>query len=165
MMSFRTILARYLLSLLFLILSFSCSTIPIDIKTSPSIDFNIEGKFKLTYLELKESGYFILKKKTDSIELTLGKNYLLPEETFLFDAKEIIFLGKFLGKDENNVNSISFRVNDFLNLFFGIKSEEISLKGIEIVFESENEKKLPSKIILSNDEFKLIFLVRKNEPY
>ena len=119
----------------------------------------------ITYLELKESGYFILKKKTDSIELTLGKNYLLPEETFLFDAKEIIFLGKFLGKDENNVNSISFRVNDFLNLFFGIKSEEISLKGIEIVFESENEKKLPSKIILSNDEFKLIFLVRKNEPY
>ena len=83
---------KYLLPLHFLILSYSCSTIPLDIKTNSSADFNIEGKFKLTYLEFKESGYFVLKKKTNSIALTLGKNYLLPEKTFLFDTRESILL-------------------------------------------------------------------------
>ena len=156
---------KYLLPLHFLILSYSCSTIPLDIKTNSSADFNIEGKFKLTNLDSKESGYFVLKKRTNSIELTLGKNYLLPEETFLFDTREIIFLNEFLRKDINNLKPISFKVNEFLNLFFGIKSEEIIIEGTEITFESDNEKELPSKIILSNDEFQLIFLIRKNEPY
>lgn len=165
MMSLRTILVKYLLPLHFLILSYSCSTIPLDIRTNSSVNFNIEGKFKLTYLEFKESGYFVLKKKTNSIALTLGKNYLLPEETFLFDTRESILLSEFLGKDANNLKPISFRVYEFLNLFFGIKSEEIMREGIEIAFEPENKEELPSKIMLSNDKFKLIFLISKNEPY
>ena len=165
MMSLRTILVKYLLPLHFLILSYSCSTIPLDIKTNPSIDFNIEGKFKLTYLEYKDSGYFVLKKKKNSVELTLGKNYLLPEETFLFDIRESIFLSEFFEKDANNLKPISFKVYEFLNLFFGIKSEEIMREGIEIAFEPENKEELPSKIMLSNDKFKLIFLISKNEPY
>ena len=165
MMSLRTILVKYLLPLHFLILSYSCSTIPLDIRTNSSVNFNIEGKFKLTYLEYKESGYFVLKKKTNSVELTLGKNYLLPEETFLFDIRESIFLSEFFGKDANNLKPISFKVYEFLNLFFGIKSEEIIIEGTEITFESDNKKELPSKIILSNDKFQLIFLIRKNEPY
>ena len=156
---------KYLLPLHFLILSYSCSTIPLDIKTNSSADFNIEGKFKLTNLDSKESGYFVLKKRTNSIELTLGKNYLLPEETFLFDTREIIFLNEFLRKDINNLKPISFKVNEFLNLFFGIKSKEIILEGIEITFEPDNEKELPSKIMLSNHKFQLIFLISKNEPY
>ena len=82
MMSLRTILAKYLLPLHFLILSYSCSTIPLDTRTNPSVNFNIEGKFKLTYLEFKESGYFVLKKKTNSIALTLGKNYLRQKKLF-----------------------------------------------------------------------------------
>ena len=121
MMSLRAILVKCLFPLHFLILSYSCSTIPLDIKTNPSIDFNIEGKFKLTYLEYKESGYFVLKKKTNSVELTLGKNYLLPEETFLFDIRESIFLSEFFGKNVNNLKPISFKVYEFLNLFFVIK--------------------------------------------
>ena len=165
MMSLRTISVKYLLPLHFLILSYSCSTIPLDTRTNPSVNFNIEGKFKLTYLEFKESGYFVLKKKTNSIALTLGKNYLLPEKTFLFDTRESILLSEFLGKDENNLKPISFRVYEFLNLFFGIKSEEIMREGIEIAFEPENKEELPSKIMLSNDKFKLIFLISKNEPY
>ena len=164
MMSLRAILVKCLFPLHFLILSYSCSTIPLDTRTNPSVNFNIEGKFKLTYLEFKESGYFVLKKKTNSIALTLGKNYLLPEKTFLFDTRESILLSEFLGKDANNLKPISFRVYEVLNLFFGIKSEEIR-EGIEIAFEPENKEELPSKIMLSNDKFKLIFLISKNEPY
>ena len=37
-------------------------------------------------------------------------------------------------------------------------------EGIEIAFEPENEEELPSKIVLSNDKFQLIFLISKNEP-
>ena len=165
MMSLRAILVKCLFPLHFLILSYSCSTIPLDTRTNLSVNFNIEGKFKLTYLEFKESGYFVLKKKTNSIALTLGKNYLLPEKTFLFDTRESILLSEFLGKDANNLKPISFRVYEFLNLFFGIKSEEIMREGIEIAFEPENKEELPSKIMLSNDKFKLIFLISKNEPY
>ena len=165
MMSLRAILAKCLFPLHFLILSYSCSTIPLDIKTNRSIDFNIEGKFKLTYLEYKDSGYFVLKKKKNSVELTLGKNYLLPEETFLFDIRESIFLSEFFEKDANNLKPISFKVYEFLNLFFGIKSEEIMREGIEIAFEPENKEELPSNIMLFNDKFKLIFLISKNEPY
>lgn len=165
MTSLRTILVKHLLPLHFLLLSYSCSTIPIDIKTNPNDNFNIEGKFKLTYLDLKESGYFVVNKKINTVQLTIGKNYLLPEETFLFDTREIIFVNKFLRKDKKNLEPISFKVDDFLSLFFGMESEEIMLKGIEIVFELENEKGWPSKITLSNEEFQLIFLIRKNEAY
>ena len=77
MMSLRTILVKYLLPLHFLILSYSCSTIPLDIRTNPSVNFNIEGKFKLTYLEFKESGYFVLKKKTNS-DSTYTREKLSP---------------------------------------------------------------------------------------
>ena len=38
-------------------------------------------------------------------------------------------------------------------------------EGIVIVFEPENKEELPSKIMLSNDKFQLIFLISKNEPY
>ena len=38
-------------------------------------------------------------------------------------------------------------------------------EGIEIAFEPENKEELPSKIMLFNDKFKLIFLISKNEPY
>ena len=91
MMSLRTILVKYLLPLHFLILSYSCSTIPLDTRTNPSDNFNIEGKFKLTYLEFKESGYFVFKKENKQNSTYNRKNYLLPEKTFLLTQEKVFY--------------------------------------------------------------------------
>ena len=41
-------------------------------------DFTIEGKFKIKINSIRENWYFLLKKKNKTVNLTLGRNYLLP---------------------------------------------------------------------------------------
>ena len=84
MMSLRTILVKYLLPLHFLILSYSCSTIPLDIKTNPSIDFNIEGKFKLTYLEYKRVWLLCFKKENKFSRTYTREKLSPPRRNFSF---------------------------------------------------------------------------------
>jgi len=50
-------------------------------------NFSIEGKFKLSMPDSKETGYFFLKKTRNLIQINIGKNYLLPEEELLVENK------------------------------------------------------------------------------
>jgi len=63
-------------------------------------DFTIEGKFKIKINSIQENGYFILKKQNNLINLTLGKNYLLPERELNFQYQDFIFLSELINPEE-----------------------------------------------------------------
>ena len=63
-------------------------------------DFTIEGKFKIKINSIQENGYFILKKQNNLINLTLGKNYLLPERELNFQYQDLIFLSELINPEE-----------------------------------------------------------------
>ena len=50
--------------------------------TSINENFKIRGKFKLSFKDSKETGYFTIEKYKSTVSMTLGKNYLLPEKDF-----------------------------------------------------------------------------------
>lgn len=43
-------------------------------------NFRIEGKFKVSNMDSKETGYFVIDKKIKTISLTLGKITFCPKE-------------------------------------------------------------------------------------
>ena len=95
-------LSQYSILTSVLILSFGCSSIPTDSKiiseeiTSIQESFKIEGKFKLSNMDSKETGYFVVNKNTNTVSLTIGKNYLLPERVIVLDIREKLDLNKFI---------------------------------------------------------------------
>ena len=44
-------------------------------------DLYLNGKFLITQQDKKQSGYFRIEQKNQSFKLSIGKNYLLPEES------------------------------------------------------------------------------------
>ena len=48
-------------------------------------NFSLEGKFKLSMPDSKETGYFFLEKKRNLVKFSVGKSYLLPEKELLLD--------------------------------------------------------------------------------
>ena len=94
------------LTVLFLITSVLMSCVSYS-KLTPSTqiinqneDFTIEGKFKIKINSIQENGYFILKKQNNLINLTLGKNYLLPEKELNFQYQDLIFLSELINPEE-----------------------------------------------------------------
>ena len=152
-----------------LVLLFGCSSLSQDTKKtsgepiSIQENFNIEGKFKLSYLDSKETGYFIINKTLNTVNLTLGKNFLLPEEVLVFDARESISINQFVDFEIEPSRDVSFSIEDFLGLFSGIKSRNFQKKGISINFEFNSSINEPSKVNLKGPEFELNVIVRKNE--
>ena len=55
-------------------------------------NFFISGKFKASFADSKVSGYFKLKKNLDLIQLTIGKNYLVPEKDFFSTLESKLIL-------------------------------------------------------------------------
>ena len=155
-------------SLFILLLTISCSTVTVENTHSKGNSpiqksQNIEGKFKLSYLDSKETGYFIINKTLNTVNLTLGKNFLLPEEVLVFDARESISINQFVDFEIGPSRNTSFSIEDFLGLFSGIKSRDFLKKGILINFEFNSSTNEPSKVDLKGREFELNLIVRKNE--
>ena len=63
--------------------------------TSINENFTIKGKFKLSFKDSKETGYFTIEKYKSTVSMTLGKNYLLPEKDFFLDLRENFQLVEF----------------------------------------------------------------------
>ena len=164
-------LKRFLLkdSVLFylLVLLFGCSSLSQDSnKTSGepiSIqeNFSIEGKFKLSNLDSKETGYFVINKKLNTISLTLGKNYLLHERNYIFDIREKINIQSFIEEGVTVPSLPDIKVLDLLELFLGIESNELGKENITIFMEYEDTSVFPSKVLISNEDFELILLIKR----
>ena len=113
----NSIYQHFALTLVILSL-FGCTSIAIESKKNsnevPSINenFKIEGKFKLSFMDSKETGYFELDKYNNTISLTLGKSFLLPEEVLILDIRDNLDLNKFaLNQDYlNEIPSISIKM-------------------------------------------------------
>ena len=123
-------------------------------------NFTIEGKFKLSYSDSKETGYFDLKKYNNSITLTLGKNYLFPEESFILDIREALKLSKFIGQQSTEIKLPNIPLRDFLSLFLQTENTNIRIDDTNIILEFD-EKKYPSKISLNHSDIELVILVKK----
>ena len=48
----------------------------------------------------RENGYFLLNKQNNTVNLTLGRNYLLPERELTFDYKDLIVLSELIKTED-----------------------------------------------------------------
>ena len=153
----NSIYQHFALTLVILSL-FGCTSIAIESKKNsnevPSINenFKIEGKFKLSFMDSKETGYFELDKYNNTISLTLGKNYLLPEEVIILDIRENLDFNQFaLNQDYLNVIP-SISIKYLLELCLGLRAFNDQNKDLKVDFEFEELSKTPSKVIISNNK-------------
>ena len=128
-------------------------------------NFSIEGKFKLSMPDSKETGYFFLKKTRNLIQINIGKNYLLPEEELLLDVREDLDIKKLISKtnleklylDFNTIN-----VGDFIKIITGHEIDLSSYADLEVSRDfNEREKVLPSKVRLKTANYELTILNQK----
>ena len=160
-------LLKNLLPFLVVLIPISCSSISQNSQLSSNEiiviqdNFNIEGKFKLSNLDSKETGYFVINKKLNTISLTLGKNYLLPERNYIFDIREKINIKSFIEEGVTVPSLPDIKVLDLLELFLGFKSNELGKENITTIMEYEDTSVFPSKVLMSNEDFELTLLIKR----
>ena len=128
--------------------------------TSINENFKIRGKFKLSFKDSKETGYFTIEKYKSTVSMTLGKNYLLPEKDFFLDLRESFQLVEFLDTEKNQIRLPNVPVQSFLELFLGINNFNDNNEELDINLEYEADFNHPSKVFISTKEFELIVLVK-----
>jgi len=128
-------------------------------------NFSIEGKFKLSMPDSKETGYFFLQKTKNLIQINIGKNYLLPEEELLLDIKEDLDIKKLISKTNQNKLYLDFNtinVGDFIKIITGHEIDLSSYADLEVSRDfNEREKVLPSKVRLKTANYELTILNKK----
>lgn len=128
--------------------------------TSINENFTIKGKFKLSFKDSKETGYFTIEKYKSTVSMTLGKNYLLPEKDFFLDLRESLKLVEFLDTEKNQIRLPNVPVQSFLELFLGINNFNANNEELDINLEYEADFTHPSRVFISTKEFELIVLVK-----
>ena len=125
-------------------------------------NFSIEGKFKLSMPDSKETGYFFLKKTRNIVKINIGKNYLLPEEELLLDIREDLDIKKLISKnnqDKLDLNFNTINVGDFVKIITGHEADLSSYADLEVFKDfNEREKALPTKVRLKTANYELIIL-------
>ena len=162
-------LKRFLLKdfvvLFVLALSIACSSTSQGFNTkydeliSIQENFRIEGKFKVSNMDSKETGYFVIDKKIKTIYLTLGKNYLLPERNFIFDVRENINIKEFIDDEVTDLSLPEIKLMSLLELFIGLKSNEFEKENITVYMDFKELSSNPSKISMSREDFELTLLI------
>ena len=122
-------------------------------------NFRIEGKFKVSNMDSKETGYFVIDKKIKTISLTLGKNYLLPERNFIFDVRENINIKEFIDDEVTDLSLPEIKLMSLLELFIGLKSNEFEKENITVYMDYKELSSNPSKISMSREDFELTLLI------
>ena len=121
--------------------------------------FRIECKFKVSNMDSKETGYFLIDKKIKTISLTLGKNYLLPERNFIFDVRENINIKEFIDDEVTDLSLPEIKLMSLLELFIGLKSNEFEKENITVYMDFKELSSNPSKISMSREDFELTLLI------
>ena len=128
-------------------------------------NFSIEGKFKLSMPDSKETGYFFLKKTRNLIQINIGKNYLLPEEELLLDIREDLDIKKLISKTNQKKLYLDFNtinVGDFIKIIMGHEADLSSYNDLEVFRDfNEREKVLPTKVRLITSNYELTILNKK----
>ena len=122
-------------------------------------NFRLEGKFKVSNMYSKETGYFVIDKKIKTISLTLGKNYLLPERNFIFDVRENINIKEFIDDELTDLSLPEIKLMSLLELFIGLKSNEFEKENITVYMDYKELSSNPSKISMLREDFELTLLI------
>ena len=167
MINLRRLFSQYVIVLSLIIISLGCTSIPMESqKFSPDIksvqeNFKIDGKFKLSYMDSKETGYFVLSKEGNTVSLNIGKNYLLPEKVIILDRRETLNINAFI---ENNIlpyNLPILKVERFLELLLGLESKDLQDEEIGLELETKSFDDYPSEFTLSYKDINLLLKVKK----
>lgn len=135
----------------------------------PSIgnSISITGKFKASYADSKETGYFTINKSKELYEVTIGKNFLLPEKEFIFSSDEIINIHKLIGiqnrKDLEKLNFLNISVNELLGILTGFNNfdnDNFSVRYPDSL-KKDGKSQFQKNIIIYNDIYNLEILVKK----
>ena len=167
MINLRRLFSQYAIVLSLIIISLGCTSIPMESqKFLPEIksvqeNFKIDGKFKLSYMDSKETGYFVLSKEGNTVSLNIGKNYLLPEKVIILDRRETLNINAFI---ENNIlpyNLPVLKVERFLELLLGLETKDLQDEEIGLELETKSFDDYPSEFTLSYKDINLLLKVKK----
>ena len=131
-------------------------------------DFTIEGKFKIKINNIRENGYFLLKKQNNTVNLTLGRNYLLPERELTFDYKDLIVLSELINAEDKNFTYKPFpknlRVEQLISLILG--KEDIKQIDSWYINYPQGIKEIsgfqvPQKTLLISGDSSIEFILKK----
>ena len=167
MINLRRLFSQYVIVLSLIIISLGCTSIPMEPqKFSSEIknvqeNFKIEGKFKLSYMDSKETGYFVLSKDGNTVSLNIGKNYLLPEKVIILDRRETLNINEFI---ENNILPYDLpilKVERFLELLLGLESKDLQDEEIGLEIETKGSDDYPSEVTFLYKDLILLMKVKK----
>ena len=167
MTNLRRLFSQYVIVLSLIIISLGCTSFPMESqKFSPEIksvqeNFKIDGKFKLSYMDSKETGYFVLSKEGNTVSLNIGKNYLLPEKVIILDIRETLNINAFI---ENNIlpyNLPILKVERFLELLLGLESKDQQDEEIGLEIQTKGSDDYPSEVTLLYKDLNLLMKVKK----
>ena len=167
MTNLRRLFSQHVIVLSLIIISLGCTSIPMESqKFLPEIksvqeNFKIDGKFKLSYMDSKETGYFVISKEGSTVSLNIGKNYLLPEKVIFLDIRETLNINAFI---ENNIlpyNLPILKVERFLELLLGLESKDPQDEEIGLEFETKASDDYPSEVTLLYKDLNLLIKVKK----
>ena len=131
-------------------------------------DFTIEGKFKIKINSIQENGYFILKKQNNLINLTLGKNYLLPEKELNFQYQDLIFLSELINPEEQGFSYEIFpqrlEIGQLISIILG-KGYINRIDAWFIDYPESSQKitgfEVPAKTRFVNGDSSIEFILKK----
>ena len=131
-------------------------------------DFTIEGKFKFKINSFRENGYFLLKKQNNTVNLTLGRSYLLPERELTFDYKDLIVLSELIKTEDENFTYKLFPQNLKVEQLISLLLGQQDLKQIDswYIYYPQGVKEIngfqaPQKILLVSGDSSIEFILKK----
>ena len=167
MINLRRLFSQYAIVLSLIIISLGCNSIPMEPqKFSSEIEnvqenFKIEGKFKLSYMDSKETGYFVLSKEGNTISLNIGKNYLLPEKVIILDRRETLNINEFIEDNILPYNLPILKVERFLELLLGLEPKDLQDEEIGLEIRTKESNDYPSEGTLLYKDLNLLMKVKK----
>ena len=167
MTNLRRLFSQYVIVLSLIIISLGCTSIPMESqKFSPEIksvqeNFKIDGKFKLSYMDSKETGYFVLSKEGNTVSLNIGKNYLLPGKVIILDRRETLNINAFIEDNILPYNLPTLKVERFLELLLGLVSNDLQDEEIGLELETKASDDYPSEVTLLYKDLNLLIKVKK----
>ena len=167
MINLRRLFSQYLIVLSLIIISLGCTSIPMEPKKfsipieNVQENFKIEGKFKLSYMDSKETGYFVVSKEGNTVSLNIGKNYLLPEKVIILDRRETLNINAFIESNILPYNLPLLKVERFLELLLGLESKDLEDEEMGLELETKESDDYPSEVTLLYKDLNLLIKVRK----
>ncbi len=96
--------------------------------------------------------------------MSIGKNYLLPEEELLLDIKDDLNVNKLISKKNQNKTDLQLDIlntGDLIKLILGYEIDLSSYNNLEVFREFNEDQVLPTRVKLKNSEYELIILNKK----